>query len=384
MGFGAASAPALPIASYYVIYWVPAAVAFCFFIVRLAVKLVGHGTPGLQLDDVFVTFAALALAAMSIIHTVMTPVSVRLGLLLFGRVQPWETFMQDTQQYLKLQFVTITLFWNILWAVKFSLLIFIWRLTEGLPKMRKWWWGILVFNVIMWMSAIMSQYLNCRPLQTAFNIGPEACETLHPGTSARALIYAMIADIITDLSIMALPLRLLYGLKINKKQKMGLILIFSLGVLSIIFAIVRGVGSIVDEAIIPIWLLVWTQSEACVALIVACLPSLRTLLLNRAAAQGSPPQSLGYRYGSRKFALSESSYSNGSRGNQVQMDDVSDASHVTRIEASHLKQPQVSGMYVEGNESTEEMLRTRGNNGVAVHTNISITTERAQYAKESF
>ncbi|KAJ6258554.1 hypothetical protein Dda_6598 [Drechslerella dactyloides] len=384
MGFGAASAPTLPISAYYVIYWVPAAVALCFFIVRLAVKMVGHGTPGLQLDDIFVTFAAAAVIAMSVIHTVMTPISVELGLLVFGLVQPGPNFMADTQRYLRLQFTTITLFWNVLWAVKFSLLIFIWRLTEGLPTMRRWWWGVLGFNIIMWISAILSQYLNCRPLSTAFKIGPEACESLHPGTSARALLYAMIADITTDLTIIALPLRLLWGLKINRKQKMGLVLIFSLGVLCIIFAIVRGVGSIVDQAIIPIWLVVWTQSEACVALIVACLPSLRTLLLNRAASGGSPQNSLGYRYGSRKFALSESSYSNGSRANQVQMDDVSDASHITRIEASHMKQPQVSGMYVDGNDSTEEMVRPRGNNGVAVHTNISITTERAHRAKESF
>ncbi|EWC47299.1 hypothetical protein DRE_03418 [Drechslerella stenobrocha 248] len=327
---------------------------------------------------------------MACMHTLITPVSHNLGLLILGLAEPGPNFLEEARWYLRLQFACITLFWNILWAVKFSLLIFIRRLTEGLPTMRKWWWAVLAFNIVMWISAILSQWLNCRPISIAFEVGPGACESLHPGTSARALLYAMVVDIVTDLTIMVLPLRLLYGLKVNKKQKVGLGIIFSLGTLCIIFAIIRGVGSIVGENIIPIWLAVWTQSESCVAVIVACLPSLRTLLLNRSMTGGSPIQSLGYRYGSRKFALSESSYSNGSGGvatnSQVKMDDGSDVSHVTKIEASHSRQSRVAGMYADSNDSSEEMLalRARAGNGVAVHTNISVTTERSPHAKETY
>ncbi|KAF3102615.1 hypothetical protein TWF569_005110 [Orbilia oligospora] len=306
---------------------------------------------------------------------------------MLGLAQPGATFLEDVQEYLKLQFAAITLFWNILWAVKFSLLIFIWRLTDGLPTMRKWWWGVTIFNIIMWMSAVMSQYLNCRPLKTAFMIGEGACETLHPGTSARALLYAMGADIATDISIMALPLRLLYGLKINRKQKFGLVLIFSLGLLCVIFAVIRGVGSIVGDAIMPIWLGVWTQSESCVALIVACLPTLRTLLLSRSITGGSSDSpSNGYRYGSRKYGAGGSSYARNSRiggSNHVKLDDLSESSHITKIEAGGSKQAQVSGMYYERNNSSEEALRGPVP-GVAIHTNISVTSERAQATKEVF
>ncbi|KAF3924451.1 hypothetical protein AA313_de0209865 [Arthrobotrys entomopaga] len=348
---------------------------------------------GLQADDGFVIFAAAGVVANAILHTVMAPISRGLGLIMFGLAQPGPNFLAEVAYYLRLQFAAITMFWNILWAVKFSLLIFIWRLTDGLPSMRKWWWGVFVFNIIMWASAIMSQYLNCRPLSTAFAIGPGACETLHPGTSVRAMLYAMAADIITDVTIMALPLRLLYGLKINKKQKFGLILIFSLGLLCVIFAIVRGVGSVVGNAIMPIWLNVWTQSEACVALVVACLPSLRTLLLSRSITGGSTDAApAGYRYGSRKFGGGSNSYPRNSRigsNNHVKLNDLSDSSHITKIEAS--KQPQVTTMYYEGNNSSEEVLRgtvppaTSQNHRVAVQTDISVTShERAADAKEAF
>ncbi|KAF3167908.1 hypothetical protein TWF751_007959 [Orbilia oligospora] len=341
----------------------------------------------MQIDDFFVSFAAAAVLTDAILHTLMTPTSHNLGLIMLGLAQPGATFLEDVQEYLKLQFAAITLFWNILWAVKFSLLIFIWRLTDGLPTMRKWWWGVTIFNIIMWMSAVMSQYLNCRPLKTAFMIGEEACETLHPGTSARALLYAMGADIATDISIMALPLRLLYGLKINRKQKFGLVLIFSLGLLCVIFAVIRGVGSIVGDAIMPIWLGVWTQSESCVALIVACLPTLRTLLLSRSITGGSSDSpSNGYRYGSRKYGAGGSSYARNSRiggSNHVKLDDLSESSHITKIEAGGSKQAQVSGMYYERNNSSEEALRGPVP-GVAIHTNISVTSERAQATKEVF
>ncbi|KAF3277476.1 hypothetical protein TWF970_005086 [Orbilia oligospora] len=384
MGFGAASPP-LPITSYYIIYWVPTSIALIFFFVRLAVKLAKNR--GMQIDDFFVSFAAAAVLTDAILHTLMTPTSHNLGLIMLGLAQPGATFLEDVQEYLKLQFAAITLFWNILWAVKFSLLIFIWRLTDGLPTMRKWWWGVTIFNIIMWMSAVMSQYLNCRPLKTAFMIGEGACETLHPGTSARALLYAMGADIATDISIMALPLRLLYGLKINKKQKFGLVLIFSLGLLCVIFAVIRGVGSIVGDAIMPIWLGVWTQSESCVALIVACLPTLRTLLLSRSITGGSSDSpSNGYRYGSRKYGAGGSSYARNSRiggSNHVKLDDLSESSHITKIEAGGSKQAQVSGMYYERNNSSEEALRGPVP-GVAIHTNISVTSERAQATKEVF
>ncbi|RVD87909.1 uncharacterized protein DFL_002112 [Arthrobotrys flagrans] len=385
MGFGVASPP-LPINNYYIIYWVPTSIALVFFFVRLAVKLTKNR--GLQIDDFFVSFAAAAVLTDAILHTLMTPTSHNLGLIMLGLAQPGATFLEDVQRYLRLQFAAITLFWNILWAVKFSLLIFIWRLTDGLPTMRKWWWGVTIFNIIMWMSAVMSQYLNCRPLKTAFLIGEGACETLHPGTSARALLYAMAADIITDISIMVLPLRLLYGLKINRKQKFGLVLIFSLGLLCVIFAVIRGVGSIVGDAIMPIWLGVWTQSESCVALIVACLPTLRTLLLSRSITGGSSDNPSGEynRYGSRKYGVGSSSYARNSRiggSNHVKLDDLSESSHITKIEAGSSKQGQISSMYYERNNSSEEALRGPVP-GVAIHTNISVTSERAQATKKPF
>jgi hypothetical protein len=46
-------------------------------------------------------------------------------------------------------------------------------------------------------------------------------------------------DVVTDVLIMVLPIRLLFGLQISVKQKMGIGCIFSLGFIVIIFSLVR-------------------------------------------------------------------------------------------------------------------------------------------------
>ena len=64
---------------------------------------------------------------------------------------------------------------------------------------------------------------------------------------------------------MALPLRLLWGLQINSRQKLALGAIFSLGIIIIIFAIVRVVEiSATFSHVNPLWLALWSMIEASV------------------------------------------------------------------------------------------------------------------------
>ena len=65
--------------------------------------------------------------------------------------------------------------------------------------------------------------------------------------------------------VMALPLRLLWGLQINSRQKLALGGIFSLGIIIIIFAIVRVVEiSATFNHVNPLWLALWSMIEASV------------------------------------------------------------------------------------------------------------------------
>lgn len=64
---------------------------------------------------------------------------------------------------------------------------------------------------------------------------------------------------------MALPLRLLWDLRVNKKQKLALTIIFSLGCIIIVFAIVRVVQIRAStNHVDPVWLALWSVIEASV------------------------------------------------------------------------------------------------------------------------
>jgi len=61
-----------------------------------------------------------------------------------------------------------------------------------------------------------------------------------PSENALKSIYmATTIDIVSDLLVMALPIRLLIGLRISLKQKIGIGAIFSLGFVIIFFSVFR-------------------------------------------------------------------------------------------------------------------------------------------------
>lgn len=57
--------------------------------------------------------------------------------------------------------------------------------------------------------------------------------------SADVTRVATTVDVVTDVLVMALPIRLLFGLRISVKQKIGIGCIFSLGLIVIVFSVVR-------------------------------------------------------------------------------------------------------------------------------------------------
>lgn len=67
------------------------------------------------------------------------------------------------------------------------------------------------------------------------------------------------------LVVMALPLKVLWNLRVNPRQKFALGVIFSLGFIIIAFALVRVVQTGASAMHVnPIWLAVWSMIEASV------------------------------------------------------------------------------------------------------------------------
>ena len=74
---------------------------------------------------------------------------------------------------------------------------------------------------------------------------------------------------------MALPLRVVMGLRVSRRDKLSLIALFAVGVVAIIFSMIRAfliyakTGSTTPS---PAWLGLWAVIECMVAIIVGCIP----------------------------------------------------------------------------------------------------------------
>lgn len=99
-------------------------------------------------------------------------------------------------------------------------------------------------------------------------------------------------DILTDLMIMALPMGLLPGLQINRRQKIGLAGIFGVGFIVIAAALIRLSQIVGQDRTDAIGLAVWGIVESSVSVVVGSLPALKSFLgraINRTLRRGSSP-----------------------------------------------------------------------------------------------
>ncbi|KAL9085165.1 MAG: hypothetical protein Q9159_004847 [Coniocarpon cinnabarinum] len=242
--------PNLTVGDFRVVIWVETGVAILFVLTRGLLRLHSRERP--SFDDAFVVFALLCMVISSALYTPVLPAVFLLSDLEKGRVkQPPAKFMAEERRYLKYQFAIIILFWTTIWMVKGSFLAFYKQIFSG--------------QFIGWQRA--------------------AC-----------LYYATAADIFTDLLIMALPLSILWQLRMNKKTKMALGLLFLVGFVIILFAILRLVYTRPKHAHVnPKWLAVWSSTESCIAVGVSCAPPFRKFLVRRGQQQSASAKVSGPR-----------------------------------------------------------------------------------------
>lgn len=79
---------------------------------------------------------------------------------------------------------------------------------------------------------------------------------------------------------MAMPLRLIYNIKVSLKQKAGLVCVFSLGLVMIVFAIIRANQSLAQQGFVNLTLLmVWSTLAASICMFFLSYHTLVTVML---------------------------------------------------------------------------------------------------------
>lgn len=113
------------------------------------------------------------------------------------------------------------------------------------------------------------------------------CSTpLDQSVTSIIIIYSTVVDILIDLMIMAMPLKLLYNVQISLRQKLALSGVFSMGMVIVIFSIIRAVQVTTTARNDTFLLAFWGVLESTVAVIVGCLPPFKSLFTNVGSTKG--------------------------------------------------------------------------------------------------
>ncbi|KAF5001739.1 hypothetical protein FDECE_10872 [Fusarium decemcellulare] len=158
--------------------------------------------------------------------------------------------------------------WSILWMLKrvFAVRTF-WIFT----------WVIIVVQAAWMIMTLLIGLLICRPIQKNWDPTVEGtCGDQIAGYTAVSIV-----NVIVDVAMCILPLPMIWGLQVKKPYKMALFGIFSIGIVTIIFAILRlfSLRSIdfKDFSYTVPEVITWTYAETGVVILVACSPLLRPI-----------------------------------------------------------------------------------------------------------
>lgn len=91
-----------------------------------------------------------------------------------------------------------------------------------------------------------------------------------------SISYSTAVDVLTDLMIMALPIKLLTFLHVTRAQRLALIGIFSVGCIVIACALVRLTQIVAQARSDPVGLAVWGTVETSMSVVVGSLPALKS------------------------------------------------------------------------------------------------------------
>ncbi|KAJ4288799.1 hypothetical protein N0V88_007126 [Collariella sp. IMI 366227] len=163
------------------------------------------------------------------------------------------------------------------WA-KTSFGVTLLQITDGWYK-KATWFCLISMNLAMFFSALLP-WVSCTPIPRAWNLSVNGT-CWDPKVVVHYHMFSAAYSAWMDIVLAVLPWKFLWGLQMKRKEKVGVIVAMSLG-------IVAGITAMVKTAKLPTMLLrdsaeslqiwYWGNAEVCFSIIAACIPMLRVLV----------------------------------------------------------------------------------------------------------
>lgn len=123
---------------------------------------------GLRMDDLTHAFAVIVLIPYQSIGTMIYPLSIKLEA--YG-AQTSASSIPTFERLFRLELAGQFLFWIILYAVKFTFLIFF-RQIFGVNRLfMKWWWALLVYTWLAFIASFLTALWVCGDPSDLFVLG---------------------------------------------------------------------------------------------------------------------------------------------------------------------------------------------------------------------
>ncbi|MCJ1314667.1 hypothetical protein MMC25_008349 [Agyrium rufum] len=319
--------------------WGAVATTFLFVACRLVIRMKVFRR--LFSDDIFVVLSWLFFLANVILYQEMTD-TIYLTINVFAGLEaPPADILQRTLVFLHEELAANLLFLASIWSIKISFLLFFKKLGNNVSKQYALWWIVFWGTLIGFVISLATTEYRCTTAQKAATVltcaTPAAVER-----TRRSLQVTTAFDIITDVMILAIPINLLWNVRISIRQRLILIGVFSLTLFTMAVSLARVIVLLNESDQIDIsFLFTWFVVEQAVSIVVACIASYRALFAREAKSQHRGAKTLigsDERSGSipmNKF--SSVTVVNSKFSNTVYSNPVSSTDHILPDQSVHVK-----------------------------------------------
>lgn len=242
-------------------------------IFRLVSKYISNAEFGL--DDYFVVITLVSGIPSSIL-TVRATIPNGLG------KDIWTVPFNQITAFVHAFYAMEVLYFLQVALLKLSLLFFYLRVFPG-PKIRRFIWGTIIFDILFGLVFILTGIFQCRPISYYWNSWDGEHEGKCVDINALAWANAGIS-ILLDAWMLGLPMSQVIYLNLHWKKKVGVALMFIVGTFVTVVSILR-LQSLLHfaKSTNPTWDNVpvsqWSTVEINVGIICVCMPSIRLLLV---------------------------------------------------------------------------------------------------------
>ncbi|KAL8904400.1 MAG: hypothetical protein Q9207_003296 [Kuettlingeria erythrocarpa] len=297
---------------------------------------------------------------------------------------------KNTRLWLRTLYVFEPLYHTSTTLAKYSILAFYYRIF-AIPQFRRILWIIAAFVTCYVISVDLVCLFQCTPVHSFWDVGvPGHCINID-----RFFLASGAVNVLLDFIIFALPIPLLWRLRTSFNQKLVLTAIFTVAGFVVIVSIIRLIVlSRISETDLT-WNYInggiWSATEPSVAVICACLPSLRPLFSSLLATLSRIPSMprLNPRLPKRLSFTNTTTDSSTSGGRWIKTKShgsTHDEEELSRLDVfQHGNKTLGHDVEVRGGDAVDEGGRAWTGEGIRVKTEVLlVSTQRLDYRDRLF